>query len=142
MVTVGRVGFLDTSPDLGPASRYTTLTLLGVVGLYRCSLALNPERLRALAAGAIAALIFVGIFSTLDTSYPAGTEARRQRREMREALLVWRTKSDDVLASLYPDGAEVRQRAAVLERLRLSVFRDGPADAQPNARMEGVPGGR
>jgi hypothetical protein len=130
LVTIGRVGLLEIEPELTAASRYTTLTLLGVVGLYQCCLALERERLRIVGAGLVATLICIGIFAALDTAYPLAIEVRRQRLQMRAALLDWRAGSDASLESLYPDATEVRARAAVLERLRLSVFRD-PAPTGP-----------
>ena len=124
MVTVGRVGFLAETPNLGPGSRYTTLTLLGVVGLYRCCLALRPESLRSAAAAVVAVMIFLGVYSTLDTAYPMATQVRRERSAMRQMLVEWRGRPDGDLQTTYPVAAIVRERAPVLERLKTSVFRD------------------
>ncbi|MHB8876809.1 MAG: hypothetical protein ACYC8T_24195 [Myxococcaceae bacterium] len=122
MLTVGRSGF---DVGLGAASRYTTLTLLGIIGVYRGFLALRPGRLRRSALAAIVAMVLVGSFTSLNTAFSLGATVRGQRKQMQAALLDWRNHSDADLEALYVSAPLVRERAAILERLRLSVFR-GP----------------
>lgn len=120
-ITLGR---LSLGVPAAVAGRYTTLTLLAIVGLWRCALAVRPEAARHALAGATAVLIALGTASALETEYTIGTAVRRSRLQAREALLDWRNRSDEQLQGLYPSAAVVRERAAALERLRTSVFRD------------------
>ncbi len=122
MITIGRVGFEGYST--GAASRYTTLTLLGIVGLYRGFLALHAPRLRLAGLSALTLMLFLGVFVTLDAAYAIGRHTRIVRREIRTHLKDYRTSTDDQLRATYPRPEVVRERAAVLERLELSVFRD------------------
>lgn len=118
MVTIARLAFAA-----GSSSRYTTLTMLGVVGLLRLCLAVRAAPLRAGLLAAMCALVFQGTFVVLDTAYPAGTQVRRARQQGREVLRDWRHRTDEELQTLFPAAAVVRERAPVLETLHSSVFR-------------------
>jgi len=122
--TVGRVG-LEAGTDrltLATSSRYTTLTLLGVFGLYRISLVVASNRWRPLLLGSLVTLILVGALVQLQTGEVIGSRVRRDRERMREALTSWRAQPDAALQVIYLPEL-IRERASDLERLRLSVFR-------------------
>lgn len=131
-VTVGRAGF-DTY-EAGFASRYTTLTLLGAVGLYRAALSLKDERYRWGLGGAVVVLIGMGVFASYDGVHGHGKKTHRERTALRPILARYATESDETLLRLYPDAGVVRERGAVLERLGLSVFRSGASVAEDGSR--------
>ncbi len=126
MVTVGRVGFDQGPGGIGLAltSRYTTFTLLGVCGAYGCVLALRPPALRAGLIGALLALVVIGTILSLSTELRSGARTRRTRLAGRQALLNYREATPAELMTLYPDPGIVRERAAEIEALQTSIFRD------------------
>ena len=125
MVTIGRLG-LNTDENgalLGSPSRYTTLTLLGIIGLLRVALGLRLRVPRVLGTGVVASAIALGSLTALWTEFERGAAVYRERSEARSALIDYATRPDHDLRFLYPTPATVRERARTLERLRLSVFR-------------------
>ena len=118
-----RIGARNSSTAAGGSSRYTTITLLGAVGLYWGALTLAVPALRIAAATAVVTLIFIGTFSALDTEFQIGARTARERLQMREVLADWRNRSDGDLTLLYPNASTVKERAPMLERLGYSVFR-------------------
>jgi hypothetical protein len=118
LITVGRLAVAAPLPG-----RYTTLTLLGIVGSWRCALALRAEASRSKAAAVVATLIVIGAYSALETEFTIGTAVRSARMGARDALLDWRNRSDEELNQLFPRADQVRSSAPTLERLGLSVFR-------------------
>jgi hypothetical protein len=125
MTTVGRLGFASGPEDVGAAiaSRYTTLTVLGVVGAYLCALSIRRPTLRSALAGGMLSLVLVGTFLALDTQFRAGATTRKDRRFDRNTLLNYEHASPADLSRLYPHPEIARQRAAELQSLRTSVFR-------------------
>ena len=122
--------------------RYTTLTLplwcavlfLGTLWFRRVPLA--PVRPRRVIAAVMTALLLVLLASTARTVRAGAIVASaRGERNMygRRGLLTG--KSDALLLELYPHITLIRERRAVLRRLRLAVFR--PA-AQPSYPLPGA----
>lgn len=124
MVTVGRTGLDEVGQLLGSPSRYTTLTLLGIVGLFRVAFCLRPQALKAQLLTALSVLVFIGTFVSLDTEFARGAYSAGEREHLRVILLDWRQRPDSDLKDLYPVPEAVRERAVVLERLHTSVFRE------------------
>lgn len=124
MATVGRVGFEYGTERVGMAlsSRYTTLTLLGVYGVYRASLVVGAERWRQALLGSMVTMLFIGTFLELQTSYALGAAVRNERRRMQQLLVTWRTRPDSELGAIYLPFS-LRERIPEVERLQLSVFR-------------------
>jgi hypothetical protein len=122
MVTVGRLG-MTSDAAYGLSSRYTTLSLLTVVGLYWLTLCLRPPRLRLVIQTAVCVLVGVGTFVTLDTAYRSRHGTRRARMQIQEALLDFRRRPDSDLQTTCWSPQLVREAAPVLEELNYTVFR-------------------
>ena len=125
MVTLGRAGFEAGTGGVAFAltSRYTTFTLLGVFGLYRVGLSLEKSRLRVAFTGALVCLVALGTERALASEFRGGAMTRRDRQTMQRTLLHHSSASEEELAQLYPHPDLLRERATVLQRLQLSVFR-------------------
>jgi ribose/xylose/arabinose/galactoside ABC-type transport system permease subunit len=120
MISYGRI-------DLGysgfaNASRYATLTVLGVIGLYQAVLALTDARLRQTALGLFAALVVLSLFGSLDGSFDGAAQWRMQRERDVATLRDLSRRPDSALKSMSYDPQLVRERAAILLRYRLSIF--------------------
>jgi hypothetical protein len=125
LTTIGRLGYASGPDDVTAAiaSRYTTLTVLGVVGAYRCALSCRGPLVRAALAGGILSLVLVGTYLALDTQFRSGAVTRRDKRADRATLLNYSHASAADLSKLYPHPDIVRERAEDLRSLRTSVFR-------------------
>ena len=120
MMMIGRVGF---GPAQALASRYTTITALGVAGTYLLLVQnLDADAWVPRIVAAILAVTFVGQATVTDRSIAEAKATKQQRRQLAIALKFYRSEPDGVLAALYPDPRVVRERAAILEHYRLSVF--------------------
>lgn len=120
LVAVGRTW---AGPNAGLASRYTTLTLLAVVGLLPLALGEARGWGRWATVGPLVLLVAVGSAVALATEFSLGAKLRRERAAAAEVLRTFHDRSDQELTCLYPVAAVARERAGVLERLGLSVFR-------------------
>jgi hypothetical protein len=124
MLTVGRAGF---GPGQALASRYTTVTGLGVAGVYLLlvqNLGADPRVRVALAA--LLGATFVGQSAVTASAIAEAKATRQVRRQLAIALRDYRSQPDAILAPLYPDPTALRDWASVLERYRFSVFAAGP----------------
>jgi len=125
MMMVGRVGF---GPSQALASRYTTITALGVVGLYLLivqNMDADPRAPRMLAF--LLGMLAIGQASVSVAAFEEAKASQQHRRQLARALKQYRSETDAMLAALYPDAAIVRARASILEQHRLSVFARGSA---------------
>jgi hypothetical protein len=124
LITVGRLG-LDPHGWLGPAmaSRYATLTVLGVYGLYRSALEVEARLPRQLLSGGLVLLIAASSVAELGTEFRAGAREARRRRELRAVMLAMPAATDAQLEGLYPRADVVRERVPVLQLLGLGPFR-------------------
>ncbi len=129
MIVFGRAQF---GAQAGLAPRYVSLAVPGVCGLYMILLTLDATRWKTVLLGVVVGLIAQGIL----TSYPQGFLAARfwnaQRRANAHYLRTYRQQPDEHLATLFPQVDKVRERAAALEKYRLSVFREA-SHANPQA---------
>jgi hypothetical protein len=133
MMMIGRVGF---GPSQALASRYTTITVLGVAGLYLLIVQnLHAESRAPRIVAAILAIAFVGQASVTDRSIAEAKVTNQHRRQLAIVLKGYRSQPDEMLAALYPVPSTLRERAAVLEQFRLSVF----ARAAGLASLPGIP---
>lgn len=127
-ITVGRA---ERGIEQALVSRYTTYSILGVVGLYGMLAKLYLERSSRLAAVAFAALL-ASVLLSLPAAYAEGIEDGRVNEMIRQraayVLATYKSQPDIALRSLCPKNPElVRKRAPVLERLGYNVFSDsGP----------------
>jgi hypothetical protein len=123
-VTVGRAGL---GVENALTSRYTTFSLLAVVGIYviLVKLALG-ERPRRLAVASVGILSTVILFS-LPISYYLGVHAGMASRDLREeaafVLSTYDTQPDERLKILRNQSPQtLRTRAQMLENLGYNVF--------------------
>ena len=141
-MTVGRAGF-----GVGQAfsSRYVTITLLGVIGLYLVIIN-NREKLsqvkpfnkatylivsknkrlnqtsKAVLIGAVLAAILIILFIYLYLGFMIGISTKSSREDGAYYLETYMTQPDKNLTILYPSPDIVRERAPILENYKLSVF--------------------
>jgi hypothetical protein len=126
LTTIGRLGFEEGIDGVGYAvmSRYTTLTLLGVYGAYRCALSFRASRMRAVLGGGVAALMLLGTLSVIGGEYQNGRRLRQHRKDLEWTLHRIHELPDEGLKGLFVDVPLVRRDVDFLERSRLSVFKD------------------
>jgi hypothetical protein len=113
------------------SSRYTTMTALGIVGLYLLILQLRAkyQHLKPFLFGFVLSLMALGIIASYahatisySTEISDGKQIRDYRGQAAYYLSTFELQSDDNLKMLYPDPQVVRERAAVLQRYKLNVF--------------------
>ena len=123
-ITVGRA---ERGIEQALVSRYTTYSILGVVGLYGMLAKLYLETRSRVAAVAFAALI-ASVLLSLPVAYTEGIEDGHANEVIRQraayVLATYKSQPDIALRSLYPNPEFVRKRAPVLERLGYNVFSD------------------
>jgi hypothetical protein len=125
LVLVGRSGF---GREFAVTSRYTTLTLLGFVGLHRAVLMLQDPLRRGLLLGMLlSATVATGVWS-FTSGLSAGSTLRSTFQRQRELLRTIDTRTDAELETLFNNTSLLRERAAELRRLQLGPF---AAPAQP-----------
>ena len=120
------------------ASRYATITGLGIVGLYlfclECARARRPGSVAAV--GAVIALIGVGTVATLRAGFREGAAFAAARREMAYILRTHEWQNDATLGKLYPVPANIRAVIQELEARRWSVF---ASQHEPPSRLARLP---
>jgi hypothetical protein len=126
-VTVGRA---ERGIDQALVSRYTTYSILGVVGLYAMLAKLHFESKSHSTAILFGTLLIV-IMLTLPVTYAGGvklgisTEATREKAAA--VLVTYESQPDRRLTSLNPNPQLVRKRAPILQKLHYNVFSEsGP----------------
>jgi hypothetical protein len=123
LLTWGRSIF---GPEEALSSRYVTVTVLGIVGLYLALISVETKYayIKPLLLGFLTSLILIGIA----LSYVRGIDEGRNTREISKLqayyLSTYRIQSVDNLNYLYwpPDPQTVIKGAEVLEKYNLSVF--------------------
>ncbi len=129
MIVFGRAQF---GAHAGLAPRYVSLAAPGVSGLYMLLLALDASSLRTSFLGIAIGLIAPGILTSFPQGYAAGRYWNAERRASAHYLRTYRQQPDEHIATLFPPVDTVRQRAAMLERHELNIFRRG-ARVDPQA---------
>ena len=125
-VTLGRSGLGMESALL---SRYRTVGLLGITGIYLLLVRQLAPRERGSGPAGRWSLIFfvvlaaIGISQSTRHAIPQGRALRTLRIELQEILLTFDQQPDEALARLYPNPSLVRERAAFLKSRGFSVFR-------------------
>ncbi|NLF14316.1 MAG: hypothetical protein GX597_21230 [Anaerolineaceae bacterium] len=134
VITIARVGFGHI--DWAVSSRYTTLTALGIIGIYMLLLKDNlPGAAQGSESGrwlpirlfpALLAILFVGLAAANSHGVAMGKVEREKRLELRLVLQTFERQSDETLKRLLLwDG--IRQEAAFLRAVGWSVFRQPTA---------------
>ena len=116
MMMVGRASF---GPGQSLASRYATLTVLGLVGLYWLAI----EERSVAAVTALVAVVAVAQPIIISRSLLEAKAQSLNLSELAANLRLYQQQPDDNLQRLYPSPTELRERTAFLEVNRLSVFR-------------------
>lgn len=119
LVLVGRAGF---GLEYSITSRYTTLTLLGFVGLHRVVLSLQDPSRRGLLMGVLVSAMGVAVFSSFTSGISAGYNYRNQFRQNRQVLQTIETRSDEEVGKLFVHTDWVRRDAEELRSRGLSVY--------------------
>jgi hypothetical protein len=119
LVAVGRGGYQLIG--VSNASRFVTMTMPGVIGLYLALLAVKGP-LRQTASGVFAGILLLAVFASFDGSFENGEEYKRQRLRSAEVLRDLAHHPDQDLTLLFWRAATVRERAPILARYKLSVF--------------------
>jgi hypothetical protein len=130
MLVAGRSGF---GVDQGLSSRYATLELTGIAGLWLLTPGAGALR------GALMAITSAGLIVGLYDGIQHGNVVRRDRKVLADSLLNFETEPDSALGGLYPDVPELRRLAVVLKMRRLSVFRHAVPSNQTGLRPAGAP---
>jgi hypothetical protein len=127
---IGQQGALD--------SRYTPVTVLGIVGLYFLALAVSRNsrsKRKNLAVRLLLVIVFVGLTVSYSGGWVAGQLWKCREETGAYVLRTYKTQSDDnIKASLNPSNARLfRELAAFLEQSKLNVFGGPIANAPKTA---------
>lgn len=107
------------------SSHYTTITLLGIIGLYLLiiSLKIRHRHLQLSLLGGMVLLVALGVISTdAHALIKDGVDSRDYLNEGAYYLSTYKFQSDQLLVRLYPSLSVLRQRAEILEKYKLNVF--------------------
>lgn len=123
LLTLGRSGF---GVEQALSSRYITITMLGVIGIYFFALNITSInfKFKNIIFGMLLSLIIIGIISSYLWGIKEGKETRKIRSINKYYLITYNFQSDENLKRLYPNALEVRKRAQILEKYKLNVFAD------------------
>lgn len=142
LVVAGRAGL---GPEQALASRYTTISGLGVVSLYLFAVAFAVARCRPPARGAshlaafLLALIGLGLVTSYTWGEKEGVRWRTEREAMAYHVATYGLQSDPTLARVGMDPTSVRRSSAYFEANGLSVFSGPRVDPTSLRRASGSP---
>ncbi|MDD3926894.1 MAG: hypothetical protein PHT33_09575 [bacterium] len=121
VMAVGRSGF---GPEQALASRYVTITYLGIAGLYMAAFSFVREKKRF--SNFIYGFILLYVFFSMAIGYTMVLRATAVKATnydiMSYCIKNYRYQSDNALTNYYPAPDVVMDRASILERYRLNVF--------------------
>jgi hypothetical protein len=126
ITTIGRSGFGIVQ---ALSSRYVTLTIPGIIGLYFLYVTLFRHKRSHLPftgwiIKGITCLILIGVLFGAMEGLTMGMKIASDRDKMTCTLINYHSASDDDLSALYPNPDFIRKNAGVLERWRFNVFSD------------------
>jgi hypothetical protein len=106
------------------APRYVIHSILGPIGAYFCLLALSRavKPCRYLLA-ALLALFVIGIFNSYSSGLADGRNDWSKSAACAKVLKDFHRQDPKALSCAYPDGASIIGRTLILEKYRLSLFR-------------------
>lgn len=121
ILMISRAGF---GPDQALASRYTSLIMLGIIGLYLMIISIElTGKIKPFLSGFIIALIALGIITTYSHAIVFdGKNIKDSRTLAAEYLSNVEIPNDDNLKTLYPNPKVVRDRVMILRKYHLNVF--------------------
>jgi len=108
-------------------SRYTTMTVLGIIGLYTLILSTDIEHIKFkyFLTFFLIALIIAGIGPTSVPIYwEIGNNSRFNRQNYASYLITYIYQEDENIIKLYPWPEIVRARSEILIKYKLNVFHD------------------
>lgn len=118
------------------SSRYTTLIIPGIVGLYLAILQLKVkyQNLKPFLFGFVLSLMTLGIIASYGHAIMSdGKSIRAYRSQAAYYLSTFEFQSDEHLALLFSNHQVVRERAETLRKYKLNVF------ASPRFELEKLP---
>jgi hypothetical protein len=120
VLMVGRSGF---GQEQALSSRYTTITMLALVGLVFVVEACSSKRMRHLGRGLLVTLFLVALVESLHDYRARAAAVRALRMEAVEHLKSGEPPNTDLRRRLFPDPSYLEQQAAFLREHRLSMFK-------------------
>jgi hypothetical protein len=124
LMTIGRSGFGVVQ---GITSRYVSFTVIGIIGLYLLTLAIqstiNDEKWKfSFFLGIVVGIIIFGIICGSMTGLQSAENLKNDQKQLVSYLIGYSTASDEQLQRLYPDPSVVRERAKFVENHHFNVF--------------------
>jgi hypothetical protein len=127
-ITVGRVGF---GLPAATAPRYSTMSLLGIIGTYMlltmddwASKSLDGKLENRSLYPAFLSVLFVGLAMTTPYGMRMGNRAYTDRIRLKYVLETIDTQPDEYIKRLYPSPQFAREQAAFLKAHRINIFGD------------------
>lgn len=123
ITTIGRASF---GLEQALASRYVTLSLLAIIGLYLIALKLSSIKNinYKILYNAILCFIVLGLFFGYSSGILAGEKISESREKIAFNVLHYNNASNESLSCAYSNPSFVRDCAIILEKYRLNVFYD------------------
>jgi hypothetical protein len=126
-VTAGRA---ERGIDQALVSRYTTYSILGVVGIYAMLVKLHFES-KSHSTAILLGTVLIVVMLTLPVTYVGGVKLGSSIEASREkaaaVLATYESRPESQLTSLDPNPQLVRKRAPILQKLHYNVFSEsGP----------------
>jgi hypothetical protein len=138
MLVLGRAGW-----GVGQAllSKHTTITTLGIVGLYMAmmSLRIKYENAKPFLFGFLLSLVVLGTAVVYSHAIiEDGRTTRASRAEAAYYVSTFELQSDENLARLYPNAQIVRERAQILQKYKLNIFSKPGFEPEKLTLVEGT----
>lgn len=112
--------------DQAMASRYTSITGLGIIALYLFAISRTARTWRMGLTAVLVILISAGTATTYAWAQKIGTDTRTQRAFGAYFVATYPVQGEQTLTSLFPDSAVIKAYAPLLEKYHLSVFSAEP----------------
>ena len=135
-LVIGRSGL---GPEKALESKYSTVTTLGLIGLYLLvtSGVARRTNLRTVTSGVLLGVVVVGLVTTGQNGLDEGIDNANVRRKNAYYLSTYGYQTDENLFRLGVDSDMVKRHARVLEQYRLSVFSEPRLDVKGLRRLAG-----
>lgn len=126
LITVGRIGM---GTEQAFASRYGSVTVVGIVGLYGVLVYVlqDFDPAAKTAAGVLLGVVAAGVMATQITAYNAVAPDAQSRTLGEFAVRMHQYASEESLKTVNPIPDTVRKWAPVLKQYRYSLFRRPPS---------------
>lgn len=125
-ITLGRSG---SGAGNALVSRYTTFSILAVVGVYAMLLEMTLERrstINAILLVVLAGFVLFGVVISYPNGITIGSKEEASREKAAFVLSTYKSEPDEALVeSLNPRARVVRESAPVLQKLGYNVFSEG-----------------